>query len=272
MKSYWDLLAHQFQYQQSPLRPCGEDIRHIHRIIHDWHRQHFPSWTTVLLFGVTPEIANMSWPANTFLRAIEKSQAMIDVVWPGNIPNQREAICGNWLDATIEKHSLSLVVGDGFLTGLAFPQQYAQLAKTISQWLKLDGLLIARLFIRAEKKETMDAIMADLKAGHISRFDILKWRLAMAVQETAEQGVRVGDIFQAWFDLEKKMPALLEQAGWPRDTVNTIKLYAGREDRYAFPTIGELDDAFSCCLEQVSVIIPGYDFGQCCPIVVYRRK
>ena len=272
MNSYWDLLANQFQHQQSPLRPCAEDIRVIHQIIHDWHHQHSPSGTSVLLFGVTPEIVNLSWPANTFLRAIEKSQAMIDVIWPGNIPKERQVVCNNWLDVTIEEHSLDLVVGDGFLTGLAYPQQYAQIARTISQWLKPGGLFIARLFVRKEEKETMDAIMTDLEAGRIARFDILKWRLAMAIQETAEQGVRMDNIYRAWCDIEKKLPTLLQQAGWPRATVNTIRLYEGRDNRYAFPTIKELDDAFSSCLEQVSVIIPGYDFGQCCPILVYRPK
>ncbi|MEJ0088316.1 MAG: hypothetical protein WDM80_00945 [Limisphaerales bacterium] len=272
MKSYWDLLADQFQHQQSPLRPCAEDVRLFHQIIRDWHREYSPSRTNALLFGVTPEITNLSWPGNTFLRAIEKSQAMIDVIWPGNIPNQRQVVCGNWLDVKIEEHSLDLVVGDGFLTGLACPQQYDQIAGTISRWLKPDGLLIARLFVRTEKKETMDAIMADLEANRIIRFDILKWRLAMAIQETAEQGVRVDDIYRAWCDIEKTMPALPEQAGWPRATVNTIKLYEGRDNRYAFPTIKELADAISPYLEQVSVTIPTYHFGQCCPILVYRRQ
>src|SRR5258708_4148123 len=104
MKSYWDLLATQFQHQQSPLRPCDEDIRIIHRIIHD--QQHSSIRPKAFLFGITPEIASMSWPENTFLLAVEKSQAMIDVVWPGNILNQRQAICDNWLDVKIEEHSL----------------------------------------------------------------------------------------------------------------------------------------------------------------------
>jgi hypothetical protein len=271
MNSYWDLLAGQFQHQQPPLRPCAEDTRIVHRIIHDWHRRHSPSRTSALLFGVTPEIANLAWPTNTFLLAVEKSQLMIDIVWPGNIPDQRRVVCGNWFDAGIEKHSLDLVVGDGFLTGLAYPRQYVQIASIISRWLQPDGLLIARLFVRPEKKETMDAIMADLAAGRIARFDILKWRLAMAIQETAEQGVRVDDIYRAWSKIDDQQPALFERAGWPRATVNTIKLYDGRGDRYVFPTIKELNAAFSPGLEPVSVMIPAYDFGQCCPILVYRR-
>lgn len=102
MPSYWDLLANQFQHQQSPLRPCAEDIGIIHQIIHEWHERHSAPKPHALLFGVTPEIANLAWPANTFLRAFEKSQAMIDVVWPGDIPNQRQAVCGDWFDAIVE--------------------------------------------------------------------------------------------------------------------------------------------------------------------------
>jgi hypothetical protein len=272
MNSYWDLLAGQFQHQQSPLRPCVEDTRIVHRIIHDWHRRYSPSRTNALLFGVTPEIANLSWPANTFLRAVEKSQAMIDVVWPGNIPDRRQVVCGNWFEVKIKEHSLDLVVGDGFLTGLAYPRQYVEMAGIISRWLQPDGLLVARLFVRPEKKETIDGIMTDLAASRIARFDILKWRLAMAIQETAEQGVKVDDIYRAWREIHDQQPALSEQAGWPRATINTIKLYDGRGDRYFFPTIKELNAAFSASLEPVSVTIPAYDFGQCCPILVYRRR
>lgn len=272
MNSYWDLLAGQFQHQQSPLRPCAEDTRLVHEIIHGWYRRHFPSRVNALLFGVTPEIANLSWPTNTFLLAVEKSQVMIDIVWPGNIPGQRQVVCGNWFDVKIKKHSLDLIFGDGFLTGLPYPRQYVEMAGIISRWLQPGGLLVARLFVRPEKKETMDAIMTDLAASRIARFDILKWRLAMAIQETAEQGVRVDDIYRAWSEIDDLLPALSEQAGWPRATVNTIKLYDGRSDRYVFPTVKELNAAFSPSLEPVSVTIPAYDFGQCCPILVYRRS
>ena len=92
MKDYWDLLAHQFGHQQPPLRPCAEDVQILEGIIHDWSQKNFQPATNVLLLGVTPEIATLNWPAKTFLTAVDKSEAMIEVVWPGNIPGRRTVI------------------------------------------------------------------------------------------------------------------------------------------------------------------------------------
>jgi SAM-dependent methyltransferase len=271
MKDYWDSLAGQFQHQQPPLRPCAEDTNRIQRVIQDQSRQCPQSNTNALLFGVTPEIVNLSWPANTFLVAVEKSQPMIDLVWPGNILYRRQVIHGDWFGVKLKKHSFDFIIGDGFLTALSYPNEHEQFASRIFQWLKPDGLLIARLFIRPSKKETFAKILADLKASRIARFDILKWRLAMAIQRTTREGVMVDDIYRAWNKIEKDLPHLSEQAGWPRLTVDTIKLYAGRTNHYAFPTIKELKDIFSSRLKLVSITMPAYDFGQCCPILVYRN-
>lgn len=272
MKSYWDSLAHQFQHQQPPLRPCAEDLRLLHQGTLDWRDRNSHPELRVLLFGVTPEIANFSWPAKTFLLAVEKSQTMIELIWPGDIPGQREVVCGNWLDIKLEEASFDLVLGDGFLTGFAYPGGYRQIAEVISRWLKPNGQLSARLFVRTKKKETHEAIMASLRAGNLKRFDILKWRLGMALQEDAQQGVAVDEIYRAWKQIEKQWPSLPEEAGWPRSTVDTIKLYEGRNDRYAFPTIDEINGAFSPHLKPVSVAFPDYDFGECCPTLVYRRR
>jgi hypothetical protein len=272
MKSYWDSLAHQFQYQQPPLRPCAEDMRLLDRSIRNWQDRNPRRQLRVLLLGVTPEIAEYSWPANTYLLAVEKSQTMINLIWPGNIPGQREAVSGNWFDIQLEEASFDFVVGDGFSTSFAYPEGYQQIARLISRWLKPDGWLMARLFVRTEKKETLDAILAALRTGTIKKFDILKWRLGMALQENVRQGVIIDEIYRAWKGMEDQWPSLPEEAGWPRSTVDTIKLYDGRDERYAFPTIKELNDAFSNHLKPVSTAFPDYDFGECCPSLVYRRR
>jgi SAM-dependent methyltransferase len=272
MESYWDSLARQFQHQQPPLRPCAEDLRLLQRNVQDWQERNPQRQLRILLFGVTPEIAGFSWPENTFLLAVEKSQAMIDLIWPENIPGKREVVSGNWFDIQLEEASFDIVVGDGFSTGFAYPSDYRHIAEVISRWLKPDGRLIARLFVRTEKKETHEAIMADLRAGNIRRFDILKWRLGMAIQENVRQGVIVDEIYRAWKRIEEQWPSLAEEADWPRETVNTIKLYEGRNNRYAFPTINELNDAFSNHLKPVSTTFPDYDFGECCPSLVYCRR
>jgi len=272
MKSYWDCLAHQFQHQQPPLRPCAEDAGILREIVGGWHRRHLAEQTRVLLLGVTPEIAGFNWPAGTSLIAIEKSQAMIERIWPGDIPGRRRVMQGNWFEMELEPGSFDFVVGDGFSTAWSYPDQYQKMAGVISKCLKPEGLLVARLFVRTNKKETYEGIVGDLKARRISRFDILKWRLGMALQESVAGGVVVEEIYRAWNRLEAEWPSLVEDAGWPRATVDTIKLYDGRSDRYAFPTAEEISEAFSEHLAAISLTIPSYEFGQCCPTLVYRRR
>jgi hypothetical protein len=272
VKNYWDSLAHQFQHQGPPLRPCAEDIQIMRGLIHEWSSQHPRSRTNALLLGVTPEIAALSWPAGTRLLAVEKSQPMIDIVWPGDIPNQRQVICENWFDLRNQQGAFDIAIGDGFLTSMAYPDQSVQMSRQVSQWLKSDGLLILRAFVRPEKKETLEEILADLTANAVPTFDTLKWRLAMAIQKDTARGIAVADIHRAWVDIETKYPHLPERAGWPRANVNTIKLYDGRPDIYAFPTVNELNQALSVHLEQVSETFPKYHFGNSCPILTYRRN
>jgi SAM-dependent methyltransferase len=268
-KDYWDALAGQFQYQAPPLRPCAEDIGIMRQIVEEWSLRHDRPQINVLLFGVTPEIVNLGWPPGTRLLAVEKSQAMIDLVWPGKIDGQRKVIRENWFNLDVEEHSFDIIIGDGFLTSLAYPDQYLQIAKSIFRWLKPDGLMIARVFASPEEKETLQNILADLKANRISGFDILKWRLAMAIQKNIRQGVVVGDIYRAWTNIGKEIPFFPAHTGWRPETINTIKLYDGRTNAYTFPTVVELNAVFSSAFDPVSTIFPQYDFGHCCPILVH---
>lgn len=271
-KTYWDLLAAQFQHQQPPLRPSPEDVRIFERAIGEWNSAQASDEINALLFGVTPEIANLAWPANTRLIAIEKSQPMIDLIWPGDVPGRRRVVRGNWFEWDLKEHSQHIIIGDGVLTALSYPNQYAEAARLIARWLKPGGRLVLRVFMSSSKRETFEEILSDLKANRISRFDILKWRLAMMLQKDIREGVVLDEVFRTWAKLEREHPQLLAQTGWPRATMDTIKLYAGRTARYTFPTLDELNEVFSAELQRIEVVVPGYDFGSCCPTLIYSPR
>ncbi len=69
----------------------------------------------------------------------------------------------------------------------------------------------------------------------------------------------------------RRIIRVIRRISW-RSTGNPIELYEGRDECYAFPTIEELNNIFSTRLEPVSVTIPVYNFGQCCPILAYRNR
>lgn len=264
-------MADQFQHQQPPLRPCAVDLRLVQQTLANWVEKHPGQRLSALLLGVTPEIAALDWPADSRLLAVERSQPMIERFWPGDVPGRRTVQRADWFEVDIPKASIDIVVGDGVLTALAFPTAYHEFARRMARWLKPDGLLTLRVFTWPETGDSLGAITEDLKAQRIPRFDILKWRLAMALQQNVGEGVALSDVFDAWQRVERENSPVIASCGWPPATIATIQLYAGRMTRYTFPTVSELDSALSPDLKQVSVTIPAYSFGHCCPTVVYRR-
>ncbi|HYG22265.1 MAG TPA: class I SAM-dependent methyltransferase [Verrucomicrobiae bacterium] len=270
--AYWDLMALQFRHQQPPLRPCAEDVRIHEETLRSWIRHHPNRRMNALLLGVTPELADMNWPDSSQLLAMERSQRMIEHVWPGDIEGHRRVICDNWFSAELPEQSFDVVIGDGVLTGLSYPLRYREIAHRVSRWLRPDGLLLLRAFIRPSVPETLERIAADLVANRIPRFDILKWRLAMSQQETAERGVELNAIHSAWLQLAERFETAIKAARWPQPTIETIELYAGRAERYSFPSLAELDNAFADAFTPVSMTLPRYAFGEQCPIRVYAPR
>jgi hypothetical protein len=270
MKSYWDLLAENFSSQGGPLRPSPEDTRLMEQALHRGMPAGPDQEPQALMLGVTPEIARLAWPPGTHLAALEKSRAMIEHVWPGDIPGRRRVIFADWLEYPLSPASLNWIVGDGFTSGLSYPHQYKLLAQKFLAALRPDGRAIVRLFVRPEKAESLEATHERLRQGSFGTFDALKWRLGMALQNNVEDGVRVADIFAAWSGLEQQFPNLASRAGWSAATVQTIHLYRDSSVRYHFPSLEELNRVFSPWLELLDAHFPVYDLGACCPTLHYR--
>ena len=126
--SYWHSLASSYPALRWPLRPSGEDIRVMEETVATWAARHSQVELRALLLGVTPEIADMRWPAASSLTAVDGSAAMARAVWPGNIPRKRRVVCGNWLALPLRESCCSVVIGDGSMNCLPYPDGYRQLA------------------------------------------------------------------------------------------------------------------------------------------------
>lgn len=80
--SHWLEAARLWQFLGPPLRPAAEDVGFLKDAVREWTAaQAAPP--RVLLLGVTPEIYGLPWPEGTDFLAADRTQAMIDVVWPG---------------------------------------------------------------------------------------------------------------------------------------------------------------------------------------------
>jgi SAM-dependent methyltransferase len=267
---FWNERAQQFRQLGPPLRPSGEDIRVMETAVADWYVRQSHDGLRALLCGVTPEIADMTWPPGTELLAVDQSEAMIRCLWPGDIDAWRQAECGNWLTLPQPEGWFDVVVGDGCFSGMSYPDGYRALAASIHRVLKNQGILIIRFFVRPEVGEPLQDLFSALTAGRIGSFHAFKWRLATVLQPSSKEGVRLGDIWKTWVSAEIDKNTLMATTGWPEEAINTIAQYEGQDIHWWFPTLKEVRAILLESFEEIAVYVAGYELAERCPIVVIR--
>jgi hypothetical protein len=267
--THWNSMARQWQLLGPPLRPCAADIVVMERAVRAEGER--CGVLRAFLFGVTPEIADMSWPAGAQLLAVDRSPEMLGAVWPGDRPGRR-AVCGDWIETLAGSAPLDVVIGDGNLTTQVYPDEWERLARTAFEVLSDAGVVIVRCRILPEAPETPEVVYRDLAALRIGSFHAFKLRLAMALQPSPGAGVRLHDIWQAWQDAGIDEQRLHAETGWPLDVIRTINLYRDKPLRLAFPTRAQSLAIFEDGFRLESSFEGSYELGECNPILILRRR
>jgi len=255
-----------------PLRPCDQDVRIFEDLFASWHADAAVAAPVALLLGVTPEIAAMQWPERTRLLAVDHNLEMIRHVWPGPTGCESLTICGRWQQPPVSPASVHMVIGDGCFTPLAYPEDYRRVAESLHHVLSPEGCLILRFFTRPPVAQPVSEVLADLKEGKIRSFHAFKWRLAWALHgPAAEDGVCIGDIWQAWHtaNVDKERISL---PGWTPETMATINNYQGRTTRYSFPTQEEIRRVFGQWFEEEACLTGKYELADQCPIFRFSPR
>jgi len=264
-KHFWQSAPKQWKHFGPPLRPCPEDIKVMESHVTQWMDDSSADNCNVLLCGVTPEIVEMNWPAGTRLWAVEKSRTMIEEVWPAKESKTKQPLQAEWTRLPFGPDSFDIVIGDGCFTSLEYPRLQLVFLESLRRVLQRNGLLIMRFFVQRDEPEQPDDIFRDLLEDRIGSFHIMKWRLAMSLQESASEGVGVNDIWEVW-----------DEAGittdWPAHAVNTIDTYKGSDHRLIFTSLREIRELLSTSFEQLAYIEPGNELGERCPILVYSPR
>ena len=263
---HWDAHAARWSLIGPPLRPAASDIEYLRASV----SRLSPRMSSALLLGVTPEVAEMNWPLPCKLVAVDKSEGMVNAVWPGDTPTRR-ALVGDWLALELPEAPFDLVVGDGVFSILDFPEGYGRLAAALAQVVKPGGLLSVRLFCRLEPSEELAQVFSALFDGAIGNFHIFKWRLAMALQGDATRGVRLADIWSTFCEHSGGVAEVAKRCGWPEPVVATIEGYRDVEERYTFSTEPEVVDSLAGGFEHIETWRPGYELGERCPHLTFRR-
>ena len=176
-----------------PLRPADEDIAFYTAAISQWVGSNGPP--RVLLLGLTPELYSLPWPMGTDFLAVDRARPMIDTVWPGP---KDAVLCADWTTMALPDGSRDIVLCDGGMEQLQFPQKHQRLVRILRRVVPPDGLVILRLYVLPSKAESPELVLKDLVQGRISNMNILKLRLGMALQDASSEGVPRNIIWDAF--------------------------------------------------------------------------
>ncbi len=261
---HWPRHARQWALVGPPLRPSPADVAAVRAQL-----ARCGPTPRGLVLGVTPELIGAGWPATARLIAVERSADVIAALGPRG--PTATALQADWRALPLAARSIDLVVGDGVLSTLRFPDDYRALAGELTRVLAPGGRVALRLFAAPAVAEPLDAVAAALGAGTIGSFHALKWRVAMAIQP-ADRNVAVAAIGRAVEALCGDRAALAARTGWPRAVIDAIESYRGSALTYSFPTPAEVMAALGDALAVVDEAVPGYELGARCPTVVWARR
>ncbi|HET6361318.1 MAG TPA: class I SAM-dependent methyltransferase [Gemmatimonadota bacterium] len=265
----WERHARQWSRVGPPLRPSPEDLAVVERALGAWSTATSRLDSTVLVMGVTPELCSLTTLEGTRVIAVDRSRDMIRAVWPGPLHRGDAAICGDWRRLPLSDRSVDVVLSDGCLSTLPFPGGYMEACAELRRVLATDGRCVARCFVQAETPEPLADVLRDLADGRVKGFHAFKWRLAMALQANAEQGVVLAEVWDTLQASEPDLAALSRRVGWSIETVRTINAYRGVAARYTFPTLDALSRLFSeAGFAILDVIHPAYELSERCPSLI----
>lgn len=225
----------------------------------------------VMLLGATPELALMRWLPATRIVAVDSSPSMLREVWPGPRCGHA-AVCAEWARVPIADASQDVIVGDGCFSTLRYPRQYEEIVVTMRRVLCSEGMTVLRFFVRPEASESVDRVLGDLFDRRIGNVSVLKWRLAMALHGSLEDGVLLSAVWDAWHAAVPSPELLAARLGWPASAVRALDVYRNNANRYTFPTLTEARAAMAAAFLETGCSVPSYELGERCPTLVFRPR
>jgi SAM-dependent methyltransferase len=253
--SHWHRYARHWGQVASPLSPHADDLR--------VYAQELDARAPTLLLGVTPQIAALD------LRgvAVDHNLDMIRACPP---PTQRwQVLQADWLALPLPERAVTQVVGDGVLSVLRYPDDYAPLLQGLCRVLRDDGKCVLRLFVPPAQTESLADIQRDLTHGRIGSFHALKWRLMMSLcHSQAAYQVSVADVLALFDSAFADRSALLRLTGWPQAVFETIDVYRNSSVSLSFVPHAKLDALFTRFARRVRYCTGSYELAERCPIVI----
>ena len=268
-RGYWSGISSRWNRIGSPLRPGKQDEHFFETAI--FLAKALRQTPRLVILGVTPELYDLAQSHRVTTTAVDRTQSMIDVIWPGPA---EAAYLGEWTDLPFAGSSFEIAFCDGGPIVVPYPEGMRSLVRELHRVLAPGGLAAIRTFVQPTQRESVDVVLRDLLAGAIPNTNVLKLRLGMAIQSNTLAGVQVSAIWEALHQIAPDLKALARQLGWVPDELLAIDAYRDCDDRYHFHTLNEFAKVF---VEEpggfavTSIHVPAYPLGNCCPTFVFRR-
>ncbi|MDZ7736194.1 MAG: class I SAM-dependent methyltransferase [Gammaproteobacteria bacterium] len=265
----WSEVARLWNQLGPPLRPSNQDIAIVSGEVEAW--MHENGAPCALILGVTPELYHLPWLPDTDLLAVDHTQGMIEVVWPG-LP--QAVACAEWTNMPIPDRSRDIALCDGGIILLDYPRGHHELVRELARIIRPGGLCILRAFVPPKEREMPETVLQDLLKAKIANLNLLKLRLGMAMQQDPAEGTRLKDVWDTIHGVAPDFNELASRTGWPLEHLLAINAYRDRTASYHFLTVVQIRElfcanpggfSFKACRQ------PTYELGERCPTIVFRR-
>lgn len=262
-RSHWEAYHSRWSRLGPPLRPAPSVVAAVGAELASFQST-ADGDRVCLLLGVTPELARIHTP----LVAVDRNPEMIEALWSGD-DAQRRALRGDWTELDSSIGPVACAVGDGSLNVMAFPHPQVRVLERLRALIPEHGGVILRVFAR-NPTETSESVSEVLGRPEISgSFHGFKWRLAMAMCNERGATLEVAELWERFTLGFPNRAALAARTGWSMAEIETVDVYAGSPEAYAFPTRDEfLELARGCGFRPRIREVGGYELAERCPLLV----
>lgn len=255
----WESFHRRLDALRLPQRPDARVAARLAKLIagHD---------ERVLLLGITRELAGLGRE----LTAVDWNREQIERLWPSGAPG-RNAVLADWREMDLGGERFTAAVGDGSLSTLECPADYARALGRVADALAPGGMLAVRCFVAPDRPETVEDVVADVLAGRETCFHATRWRLAMALAATGPN-VAVAGVHAAFERAFPDRSELCRRTGWAPETVALIDAYRGSGLAYSFPSRRALIEAVASRFVNARFVSSGsYSLSERCPFLIAER-
>lgn len=272
---FWTKRLPRQSRERSPFIPSTMDLEYIAELIADWRTANMDTagefTRTAYILGVTRGYALLPWPDDFVVIGLDKSPHMIEQTWPCHGHAKRHVVCGDWLQTPLPETAADVILCDGGIVLLRYPDEQQAFLREIGRVLRPGGLLILRCFVQGQNKQDPDDLFRQFEAGALGGALELIFRLQLALQDTAEEGVRVGKPLDLWTARQPDLAALAAERHWPTGVLETIEAYRGSNIVSYYPTLAELLQLAEGILQKIDCHTLDYPAGEHCPILSFRK-